>query len=471
MLARRLRLTLLLPLLVLCLLPPATANVMPDAVTKLFKKHRAPLSRIGLIIRRLTDDVTLVEHRADDSFNPASVAKLITTMAAIDILGPTYRWKTTFATDGVISGGALHGNLYLLGGGDPYITVDRFLYMLHDLRNRGIQDIRGDLIIDDSVFALPPHDPKSFDGAPLKPYNVGGGGMLVNFKATRVVLLPQKDGARVFIDPPNDHITVNNKVRLVNGKCRNWRRRLSEKYRENDAQFEITLAGKYAKRCGEQSFYLSALSHSSYVAGVFSALWRRQGGGWNGAWRRGQVPADATTLAVFESPPLAEVLSAMNKHSNNVIARNLFLSLAPADKPRTPEGAQAALQQWLDEQGAGKVAIENGSGLSRIARATPAQMAHLLDALWRHPHRSDMISSLPILGLDGTLKKRLTKHSLAGEGRLKTGSLANIKTLGGFFWDARGRPHLIVFFAAGAGAARTKALQDDILKWARSAEG
>ena len=458
----------------LCLAPLSSlataAEFLPAALTQLAKKHRVTTKGIGVVIRRVDDNVLLANHQADRFFNPASVIKIPTMLAAMDLLGPKHQWKTSIAAVSAVKDGVLAGDLYLIGGGDPYITAERFLYLLSILRQRGVHEIRGDLVLDDSVFMLPPHDASIFDGAGFKPYNVGAGGLIINFKAHRVVFVPDGGGVRVYSEPPNDNFVINSsKMQISNSRCRNnWRGHLRERLRDDGVRATLSLSGSYAKRCGERSFYLSVLDHPAYVAGVFASYWRQLGGVWNGNWRRGETPSQATVLVESESPPLPQVLMAMNKNSNNVIARNLFLSLSKEDDAHTPDGAQRAMQSWLRSKGVEGVVIENGSGLSRRARITPAQMAHLLGSIWHHAYRTELLASLPILGVDGTLQRRLRKTSLAGEGRLKTGSLANVNTLAGFFRDKKGRHVLMVFFSSNVSNHRVRNLQNDIIAWASS---
>ena len=187
-------------------------EVLPAAVEQLIKKNRLAKADVGVVVRRLQDGRVLVRHQAGRLFNPASVVKVVTAMAAVDRLGLRYRWKTVFATDGEVREGVLDGDLYLIGGGDPYITTDRFLFMLNDLRNQGIRKINGALVIDEGFFDLPPFDSAAFDGAGNRPYNVGAGGMVVNFKTLRVWVAPGTTGVRVYTDPPNDHFVIDNRL-------------------------------------------------------------------------------------------------------------------------------------------------------------------------------------------------------------------------------------------------------------------
>ena len=458
-------------LLSLSLAQPAAAQEsrLPKSVAALIKKSGVPLKNIGLAIRRIGDERPLVWHGADRMFNPASVAKVATTYAALDILGPDHRWETSFARVGEVKGGVLNGDLHFVGGGDPRLTAERFLFMLSDLRERGIQNIRGALVVDDSFFAAPPHDPAKFDGKRFKPYNVGPGAAAVNLKTHRVVVYPDGKKVAVRLEPPSAHVEIVNKLRPGRGRCRNWRRTARDSLRDDGARAVLAMKGTYPLRCGEQSFYASPLSHAAYAAGVFGAMWRQLGGEWSGEWRRGTTPPDAATIATHESPPLSEAVKMMNKHSSNLIARNIFLSLSP-NAPRNLDRARSALDESLANAGAGGGFVENGSGLSRLTRMTPAQLARLLESAWRGPARAEMASSLPIVGVDGTMKRRLRGHGLEGAGRFKTGSLNNVKSVAGYAVDSRGREFIFVCLINWRNAAAARRLQDSLLKWAHAAE-
>ena len=173
------------------LLPFSAAAALPPEVRALMKKYRISPERAGIIIRR-EDGAELASHQPDKIFNPASLIKLPLVFAAFDILGPAHKWRTAFSRTGEIKDGVLNGDLIISGGGDPYITTERFLFFVNDLRGRGIHTINGDLIIDGGLFALPPHAAGDFDGAAHKPYNAAGGALVVNFNAQRVAFAPEK---------------------------------------------------------------------------------------------------------------------------------------------------------------------------------------------------------------------------------------------------------------------------------------
>ncbi|MDM5148138.1 D-alanyl-D-alanine carboxypeptidase/D-alanyl-D-alanine-endopeptidase [Candidatus Persebacteraceae bacterium Df01] len=443
------------------------AAPLPRDIQQLAKKHRIRTDKIGIVIQRVGDDKPLLSYQAEKAFNPASAVKIFTTVAAIDLLGHAHRWETTFAHTGAIKDGILQGDLYLIGSGDPQITLENFFLLLHDLRNRGLHTINGQLVIDNTFFNLPPHIASAFDGAPLKSYNAGAGALAVNFNAQQIVLQPQEKKIHVYVDPPNDNIVIDNQLRPGKGRCSSWRNKIRERYLGNETRITVSLKGIFPPRCGQQSFYISALSHEANAAGVFGALWKQLGGKWNGQWRIEKVPPTAVTLTVFESPPLSQAITSMNKFSNNVIARNLFLSLADSNTSRTLATAREAFHQWAAERGisGGGFFVDNGSGLSRQTRVQPAQIAILLQYLWAHPLRAEMIASLPVLGIDGTLRKRLKK--LPMQGHLKTGSLAAVKSIAGFLRDEAGQDILFICLTEEQNNNQAKQFQDSLMKWAR----
>ena len=440
----------------------------PKDVRDLMRRHKIDPSRAAIVVHRIGERAPIVEHQTGKPFNPASLTKLPLTFAALDILGVKHRWKTTFAHTGKIRGGIIEGDLILIGGGDPYLTAEKFIFYIHDLRSRGIRGIDGRLIIDETLFLLPPHDPGAFDRGSRKPYNVGGGALAVNFNAHKVTLLPHTSiGA--YVEPPNDNFTVKNELSPSKSRCGNWRGRISERYTGDDNRITLVLRGRYPRRCGEQSFRVSALNHAANAAGIFGAVWRRLGGEWNGEWETAAAPPKAKEITVYESDAPITAVTAMNKHSNNMMARNIFLSLASktGKPPYTPEAARGVFANWMKQQSiGGEFFIDNGSGLSRKGRMTAGQMFNLMKNMWSHPLRAEIVSSLPVLGVDGTLSKRSIKGAKS-QGHLKTGSLAGVKSIAGFLRDERGRD-LIFICMLNTSGGRGKRFQNALMKWARA---
>ncbi len=465
----RVKLLLLVFLLTMGLTTPTYADdsdVLPTELQKLMKRFHVAKKNSGILIMRLDNNEVLASVNRTTAFNPASVIKIVTAAAAIDTHSPNYTWQTRIAIDGVVKNNTLNGNLYLIGGGDPYITAEKFEYIIRSLYRHGIKTINGNLIIDDSYYQLPFHSPEEFDGAEFRTYNVGANAMLVNFKSLEVVLTNDGKNVIAYTVPPNDQFILNNNIKPGNGQCRSWRRNLNERYYVEENSITLKLSGGYPFRCKKQSLRLAALKHVDYIGGYFTAIWREMGGHFNGVYQQGKTPETATVIDSHESQTLSQVTTLMNKYSNNVIARHLFLSLADNAQTRSIENAREAMQQWLKKHTIdNQTVIDNGSGLSRLTRITPKNMGRALKLVWQHPYREEIIASFPILGLDGTLKKRPSEGISKGMARFKTGSLVNSKAIAGFFRDKKNNPYLLVIFNKNSSTRNAKSFQNAVLKW------
>ncbi len=445
---------------------------LPSPVTDVFKKASVPLENVAIYIKDVSARDPLLTLNADKPMNPASVMKLFTTYAGLELLGPSYAWKTEVYAGGEIRNGVLKGDLILKGGGDPKLTVERFWLLLKQLRERGLQSIRGDLVLDRTLFEDIAFDPAKFDGEPLRAYNVSPDPLLLNFKTVRFSFAQSVDGKSVSISPDikPTQIEVVNRVKLIDAPCGDWRERVTlDVQTVTLTQLKISFVGNYPRSCGEKTWNVSLLDHARFVGGVFASLWKDVGGDWKGAVKLTGTPLDAKLIATAESPPLAEVIRDINKFSNNTMARQLFLSLA-AEKSTPPATARAAgniIKDWLHKKNiaALELVLENGSGLSRTERASAATLGDMLDAAWRSNVMPEFISSLPLLGVDGTLRKRARGESVAGQAHIKSGTLSDVRAMAGYVLDSTGKHWVVVMIVNHANAPLTQDAQDALLAW------
>ncbi|MBU0751841.1 MAG: D-alanyl-D-alanine carboxypeptidase/D-alanyl-D-alanine-endopeptidase [Gammaproteobacteria bacterium] len=467
---------LLVPFLILALALPAAAQEaatnrhLPPTVARALKAAAIPEQAVAVVVQEVGSIFPRVDLNASRAMNPASVMKLVTTFAALDLLGPAYTWKTEALAGAAPADGVLAGDLILRGSGDPSLTFEQFWLLLRQLRGRGLREIRGDLVLDRSAFAVPPHDEAAFDGKPQRPYNAGPDALLLNFKAVRLTLLPAADGIRVLPEPAPANLDIVNLVKPNGGNCGDWRDNLRADLVRHEGShngsFRLILTGSYAAACGEQRWNLNLLPQSDYLLGVFRQLWAELGGSFGGTVREAATPADARPLASIDSPPLAEVVRNINKFSNNVMARQLFLTLGQkVGAGGTAANAESVVRRWLEERGLRfpELVLDNGSGLSRHERISAESTARLLAAAWSSAVMPELMSSLPLLAVDGTLKKR--QGSAAGQAHIKTGSLEGVKTLAGYVLDRRGRRQIVVFFVNHPNAAAAQPAQDALLQW------
>lgn len=441
---------------------PAAATTLPPQLAAALRDGGLSPANVAFFVQGVDEEAPLLAHNAGQPMNPASTMKLVTTYAALDLLGPAHTWKTEVLADAPAASGRLAGNLYLRGSGDPALDLERFSQLLRRLKNLGVEHIDGDLVLDRSAFLLPAHDPGAFDRQPLRAYNVGADALLIDYQSLRLGLLP--DGTarapRVFVENPAEGVRIDNRLSLNDAPCDGWRDRL----RLAIDGSTLTLAGTYSSRCGEKTLHVAPWPADRQVEQLFRALWRELGGSLGGRVREGTVPAEASILFTHASPPLAEIVRNVNKWSNNVTTRQIFLSLAEG-RPATPEAARAAVGRWLATKGITDGTLDNGSGLSRDERLSAGGLGRLLLAAWRSPTMPELMASLPIAGIDGTMKKRLDGSPAAGRAHLKTGYLHSVRAIAGYVLDTSGRRWVVVGFINGAQTTSSAEPLDALVRW------
>ena len=432
----------------LALTGPALAEeeFLPAGVRSVLDVRKVPDDTLSIYVEDLDSGGAVLEWFPDQPRNPASTMKLLTTLVALDVLGPAYRWKTDVYALGDIDDGRLEGDLLLKGYGDPFLVTERAWQMLRRIRHEGIDEIVGDLLIDDSWFDVGDYDPSAFDKQPLRAYNVAPNALLMNFKVVRYWFEPAGNAVAVRVDPPLDNLRVDNRLTVRDGYCGGYQRGITVTL--NEDMDEVTFSGRFPNRCRRYAMDRTALTHNEFAYGMFRALWEESGGIFDGGWRNVTANEGAEPLLSFESPPLVEVIARVNKHSNNVMARQVLYTLAAEQlgAPGTESGGREVIENWLEDNGlqTGAIFLENGAGLSREARITPKALASLLTFAWRQPYMPEFLSSMSLSGLDGTLRRRFRKTELVGKAHLKTGSLDHVTAIAGYLQSRSGRRFAVV---------------------------
>ena len=507
--------------------------VLPEPVEQLLLAAHMPDTAVGAIVLR--GDATLVSHGAQQSMQPASVMKVLTTMVALDQLGPLFRGRTELRSSGEIVNGTLQGTLYLRGGADVDLNEDVLRHLLQALRTQGIRRIAGDIVLDRQLFqpARSDIDAPPFDEYPSAYYNVIPDALLLNSNLLRLDLRASAAGFKATMLPELEGVTIRSDMKLINAPCASWENGWkSADTMHNGDKIDIVLHGSFPKNCNAATS-LNLLDRQEYLGRLLRATWRQLGGTFSGTVRDATAgtatPPATRLLAEHASRVLPEILRDTNKHSDNVYARTLFLSLgsleadallgshplpayagpaAAAIGPAAATSASAAaatsmaspaltanpamttavngatipttaraeqtIRDWLqrhniDAQG---LVLDNGSGLSRLERVTPLQLAGVLQAAQHSLWAPEFLTSLPIAGLDGTLHKRLKDGPAALRARLKTGSLNGVTAIAGYVPDANGVPCIVVAIVNSeqAGNGNGRAILDALVDWvARSA--
>ena len=455
----------------LLLVAVAAAAPLPAVIANALRDAGIAQDSVAIIVQETGAASPVVAHRGDAPMNPASVMKLVTTFVALEWLGPAFTWKTEAYVDGELKDGVLAGNLTLKGYGDPKITLENFWLLLRELRQKGLREIKGDLILDRTYFAARGHEPGRFDEQPLRAYNVGPDALLVNFKTIRFVLSPDAELRRVSVraEPPLSGLMVKNALKLTNAECGDWKGNARAGFTSNGDVAEAAFAGSYAIACGEQSWYVSLLDHPSYAGATFRELWSETGGTLSGRAKDGVLAPGARPFATMTSPQLAEIVRDINKFSNNVMARQLLLTLdAQANgAPATTERAAATVRDWLTKRGLPfrELVIENGAGLSRIERISAEHLNQLLQSAFASPVMPEFVSSFSLTAVDGTMKKRLLGTGAAGQAHIKTGTLDGVRAAAGYVLDPRGRRWTVVGIINHPNAVNAQGALDALLQW------
>ncbi|HEX3140347.1 MAG TPA: D-alanyl-D-alanine carboxypeptidase/D-alanyl-D-alanine-endopeptidase [Rhizobacter sp.] len=443
----------------------AHAGPLPPEVEAALQRANVPQEALVVVAQEVGASVPRLAWQPQALVNPASLTKLVTTTAALDLLGPAWSWTTPVWLQGSTLNGVLDGNLVIKGSGDPKLVQERLWLLLRRVQQLGVREIRGDIVLDRSAFTLPPHNPGDFDNEPLRPSNVGPDALLLNYKSIALTFTP--DAARgvaiVSSEPPLAGVRVDVGVPLTNGPCDDWRGALKPDF--NDPQ-RIHFLGSYSASCAEKQWPLAYADPRSYNARLLAGLWREMGGRLIGRVREGVAPSEPPSFEL-SSPPLAEVIRDINKFSNNVMAQQLFLSLALTQRGQgTPEQARDVLRMWLAErlgENNRGIVIDNGSGLSRETRLSAQLFARLLQAAYAGPAMPELMSSLPVTGIDGTLRR--ARNAAIGRAHLKTGSLRDVVGIAGYVLSSGGRRYVLVAIVNHPNANAARPALEALVQW------
>jgi D-alanyl-D-alanine carboxypeptidase/D-alanyl-D-alanine-endopeptidase (penicillin-binding protein 4) len=440
---------------------------LPRSVEGALARGGVPRDALVAWVQEVDAAKPRLSWQADRPVNPASLMKLVTTFAGLELLGPAFTWSTPVWLQGTLANGVLTGDVTIKGNGDPKLVLERIWLLLRRLQQAGVREIRGDIVMDRSAFVPGELNPADFDGEPLRPYNAGADALLLNYRAVLLTFTP--DAARgvavIGVEPPLAGVRVDASVPLAAGPCDDWRGALKADFGEAS---RMRLAGAYPASCGEKIWPLAYADPKSYNERVLAGLWQEMGGKLTGVVRDGNAPAASPTFEL-RSPTLAEVVRDLNKLSNNVMAQQLFLTLGATQRGSgTPDAAREVVRLWLKERvgdAASTAVIVNGSGLSRESRISAALLGRLLQTAWSSAVMPELMSSLPVAGVDGTLRK---SKGTPGRAHLKTGSLRDVVGVAGYVLADSGRRYVVVGIVNHPNANAARPALDALAEWAAS---
>ena len=490
---------------------PSAKSALPDRVVHLLREANLPQDALGVMVLRASDGATVLEHRANAPMQPASTLKTLTSIVALERLGPSYRGTTELRSAAELKAGTLTGDVVLRGLGDPDFDWRALQAMLQTLRFSGVRAIAGDVILDRSYFqpSRPDAGGPPFDETPEFRYNVIPDALLLNSNLQQLEIVSDESGLRVGVTPALDRVIVESDMKVVDKLCADWEDfwKLPDVKKSDDGRIRVTLQGEFPRNCLATT-EINVLDRVDFADRLFRTLWAGLGGTWTGVARDGTAAADTRVLATHQSRTLTEFNRDILKRSDNPITRLMFLTLgaqppalgteaAPlpfglsSSKPsvvsagpstssaRTVDAGgvsvatfargEQVVRQWLQENkisDAGLV-LDNGSGLSRTERISAATLAAVLRAAKDSRWAPEFLSGLPIVGVDGGMRKRLTDGPVAGVARIKTGGLRNVVSVAGYVPDLSGELCVVVAILNhdDAKSAVGKPIVDAVLEW------
>jgi len=459
------------------LLAGCAATPIPDPAQAALAKAGLPADSLGFVLQPLDGSRPALTRRADDAMAPGSTMKLVTAIVALDKLGINHRGRTELLAASAPVNGVIDGPLILRGGADPDLDWPALWWLLRQLRESGVRDVRGGLVIDRTLFnptrldvGLPP-----FDDAPDAAYNVIPDALHINGSLLDIELQATPTGVTARSVPALPGLALDaSAMTLSTRACKDWDEDWKPVVATPAADgWTVKLQGAFPAGCRQRE-PLQLVDRQWLVTTAVRQFWRELGGTMAPGDVEGPAPAGAVVLATHMGRPLAEVLRGVMKRSDNALARLVYLQLgAQAAQPGEPTLAAAdrTVHAWfaahgLDDHG---LVLENGSGLSRRERVSPAQLAGLLRASQAGAQAPELLSALPVAGVDGTMSRRLKNSPAAGQARLKTGTLRDAVSLAGLVPDASGR--LWVFVAVvnhPEAAAKGRPALDALVQWVAS---
>ena len=466
---------------------PAHAQ-LPAPVMDALRSANIPEDAVSALVLR--DDKTILSHLADHPMQPASTMKLVTTLVSLERLGPVFRGRTELRTAGELHGDVLDGDLYLRGGADADFTTETLETMLRTLRYQGIRKIKGRLVVDRQLFNPARLDlgVPAFDESPEAYYNVIPDAAMINKNLLQIDMRSTSGKLKLAIQPELQGVAIASDMQLIDADCASWEDgwKTPEVLAKPGGGIKVMLHGTFPKNCvGNDA--INIIDRQAYLDRLFRATWKQLGGSISGDTTEGLTPASTRLLAEHLSRALPEVVRDTNKPSDNTLARLLFLSLGALEadplagsRPQIPVGAtgaaeptlarsEQAVRDWMREHGIDDtgLVLENGSGLSRTERITPIQMGGLLQAGLRSNWAPEFQSSMPIVAVDGTMRRRLHDSLAAGRARLKTGTLRNVTSIAGYVPDASGRQCVVVAMVNSelVSNGRGRAVLDALVDW------
>ena len=420
------------------------------SVDALIKKHQIPENKLSIILEDSESGERLISINPSTTRSPGSVTKIFTAFAALDLLGEAYQWRTDAFIEKENNNKEIVDHLLIRGGGDPSFSIKDLEELILNIRAKGIREIRDDIYFDQTFFRQRKKSTAKFDKSPLRPYNTMHSSLIVNSNKIDLSFNLNEQTGKPDITPlflPIG-IEIENNLSVGSGKCKDFRSKVTfdEKFRKQT--LTILINGVYPAQCKNLDHDLAITRTEHYFFGVFKKLWLNSGGTINGYYKKKNKSNKHVLVAHVFSEELSTALEVMLKESDNLTARNIFLSLPEFSKRKELRNSRKLLYGSMKENNIYwhfRNIIDNGSGLSRVTRIKAESVMSLIQEIDQGTKFSSIKSMLPISGVDGTLKNIYQSKLLRGQLRLKTGTLNGVRCLAGFITTKSGNEYRFVF--------------------------
>lgn len=394
----------------------------------------------GILVKSLKDGRTIFARNEDRLYIPASNNKLLVSAAVTDTLGPDYRYVTPVMRDGEVKDGVLQGSLYLKGSGDSTLEGKDLKELAKAVKAAGIARVTGDIVGDGSIFddrrlgdSWCWDDLAAYYSAEIDGLTVDRGTAVVRVQPGDVGTPPI-----VSILPDAGYLLVRNKANTVPDSEKD-----THVVDRPMATNVVEVTGNVRRGAKNNDVPVSVEEPALYTAYLFRLMLTEEGVVVEGSPKRGKTPSGAAVVASHTSPPMSDILALLNKPSDNLIAESLVKTLGAVKKGEGSFAAGAEVERaWLKSIGVADTEWMpmDGSGLSRLNLVTPRAMLALLEAMWKHPNAKMFIDSLPVGGVDGSIRNRMKGTPAAGNVKAKTGYVGKARTLSGYVTSAAGEP-------------------------------
>jgi len=440
----------------------ADSNYYQQKLYTILPDKAAHHENLGVYVKSLTTGKTLIKYNYKMPFIPASNNKVITSFAALNLLGKSYRYKTSFYSGGEITNGLVYGGLYVKASGDPTIDLERLESIVTDFSDKGIKEIKGNIYLDDTIFDGLEYGKGWKDDWRGDYYCPPIGSFTLNYNTIDIKITPTSVGkpARIEIFPEAFRVKIVN-----NADTSKHSSMLSARLDKKDEY--LTVSGRINYRSSGQRFTISINDPTEYFANVFSHLLKAHGIKFDGKVLRGKIPKWANEFYSSDSEPLYDIITDFHKDSINIIGEALIKTIGAkfGKEPGTWEKGTRVVLDYLKSIGIDEdIKYVDGSGLSKYNHVSPYTIVSVLSNAYSSKLFSkEFISSLPIGGVDGTLKKRFRESDLRGKIIAKTGYLNGVRALSGFVNTNSGDVLAFSIISNGLGW-KAKAFQNDLLR-------